>query len=174
MHALPDGSGDGLPDDSAGGLPDGSAGGPQDGSGGGLPGEALRNFACAMFDEGLAHLWPTPADEAEVTALLAEMAGQQAPSWPGPAGTGRSRMELPTLRETVAHRDRLRRELAEARAQVAWCEQRVAQRDAELIRANRVITALKATAPGRAATGVAGGLRPGKRWARAALRWLRP
>ncbi|WP_229830761.1 hypothetical protein [Actinoplanes ianthinogenes] len=137
---------------------------------------ALRRFAAAMFHEGLAHLWPAPADESEVAALLAEMAGRQADTERHQSsGRGeRSHVDLPTLRETVAERDRLRRELAEARAQVDWCEQRVAQRDAELIRANRIITALKATAPGRAATAMAGGLRTGKRVARAALRRLRP
>ncbi|GIF13003.1 hypothetical protein [Actinoplanes teichomyceticus] len=132
-------------------------------------GEALRRFARAMFDEGLSHLWPTPADESEVTALLAEMAGRVAPDRAADAHDG-----PPTLRETVAQRDRLRRELAEARAQADWYERRAARRDAELIRANRIISALKATAPGRAATVVAGGLRTGKRVARAALRRLRP
>ncbi|WIM98452.1 hypothetical protein ACTOB_002053 [Actinoplanes oblitus] len=148
----------------------------------GTPAGALRRLARAMFDEGLGHLWPTPADESEVTGLLADLAGLPAPTGPagqhpGPSPNGRPAgsppAEVPTLCETVAERDRLRRELAEARAQVDWCERRVAQRDAELIRANRIITALKVTAPGRAATAVAGGLRTGKRVARAALRRLR-
>jgi SAM-dependent methyltransferase len=124
---------------------------------------ALREFAAALHDEGLAHLWP-----ADGTAeLLAAMSGR--PSGPPPA----TRATPSTLRELTASHDRLAEQLAEARSQLTWYEQRTATLQSDLTRAHRIITVLKATPGGRAATAVLGGVRRGRRLATAALRRLR-
>ena len=78
-----------------------------------------------------------------------------------------------TLRELTAAHDRLVRELDEARIQLTWYEQRSAALQSDLSRAYRIIAVLKGTTPGRAAVAVLGGVRSGKRLARAALRKLR-
>ncbi|GIE75607.1 hypothetical protein Aph02nite_15570 [Actinoplanes philippinensis] len=124
---------------------------------------ALRCFAVALQNEGLAHLWP--ADGA--AELLAAMSGH--PRTPPPA----TRITPSTLRELTASHDRLAAQLAEARSQLTWYEQRTATLQSDLARAYKIITVLKATTGGRAATAVLGGVRRGKRLATAALRRLR-
>ncbi|MEU4564682.1 hypothetical protein AB0F72_40390 [Actinoplanes sp. NPDC023936] len=104
-----------------------------------------------------------PADLAELIAAMTGVAPASAPAWPG-AGA---------FREVAAERDRLARELGEAQARLDWYESRLATRDAELARAHRIITLLKGTVPGRAATAVRGALRTGKRAARTALHQFR-
>ncbi|GIF44002.1 hypothetical protein [Actinoplanes xinjiangensis] len=127
------------------------------------PEGALARFAAALHDEGLAHLWP-----ADGTAeLLAAMSG--VPVDPPPA----ARATPSTLRELTAAHDRLAERLAEARSQLTWYEQRTATLQSDLSRAHRIITVLKATPGGRAATAVLGGVRRGRRLATAALRRLR-
>ncbi|MEV6305637.1 hypothetical protein AB0M02_39910 [Actinoplanes sp. NPDC051861] len=126
------------------------------------PGEALRRFAQAVHDEGLAHLWPSPADSSETAALLGAIAGVE-------IGAGAARPPARALRELTAAHDRLARELREAKDQARWYDDKLAERDAELARAHRVISLLKGTVPGRAATAVRGALRTGKRAARTAL-----
>ncbi|MEU8657703.1 hypothetical protein [Actinoplanes philippinensis] len=124
---------------------------------------ALRSFAAALQNEGLAHLWP-----ADGTAeLLAAMSGH--PQTPPPA----TRITPSTLRELTASHDRLAAQLAEAQTQLTWYEQRTATLQSDLARAHKIITVLKATTGGRAATAVLGGVRRGKRLATAALRRLR-
>jgi hypothetical protein len=130
-------------------------------AGAGAP--ALQRFAAALHDEGLAHLWP-----ADGTAeLLAAMSGLPADQPPA------ARATPSTLRELTASHDRLAEQLAEARAQLIWYEQRTATLQSDLSRAHRIITVLKTTSGGRAATAVLGGVRRGKRLATAALRRLR-
>ncbi|WP_229076587.1 hypothetical protein [Actinoplanes sp. DH11] len=124
------------------------------GPGGDDPAAALRRFADAA-----------PMDLAE---LIGAMAGV-APAAPQSA----DRPGIAAFREVAADRDRLARELGEARAQSEWYEQRLSTRDAELTRAYRIISLLKGTVPGRAATAVRGALRTGKRAARTALHQLR-
>ncbi|GIE31670.1 hypothetical protein Ait01nite_047150 [Actinoplanes italicus] len=122
---------------------------------------ALSLLASALHDEGLSHLWP--ADDTE--RLLAAMAGrEEAPA---------HRATPQTLRELTAAHDRLAQRLEEARIQLIWYEQRTATLQAGLNRAHRIITVLKATPGGRAATAVLAGARRGKRLASAALRRLR-
>ncbi|MDI6102561.1 hypothetical protein QLQ12_28465 [Actinoplanes sp. NEAU-A12] len=125
---------------------------------------ALRRFAAALHDEGPAELWPAEG----TAALLAAMTGRAI----GPPPATRAAPE--TLRELTAAHDRLARELSEARAQSTWYEQRTATLQSDLSRAYRIIAVLKGTTPGRAAVAVLGGVRSGRRLARAALRRLRP
>jgi hypothetical protein len=121
----------------------------------------LARLADALHDEGPAHLWP--ADDTE--RLLAAMAGRD--EVPPPRATPQ------TLRELTAAHDRLAQRLEEAKTQLIWYEQRTANLQADLNRAHKIITVLKATPGGRAATAVLAGARRGKRLASAALRRLR-
>ena len=124
------------------------------------PATALDHLATAVLTE-------TPA-EPETLTLLHAMAGAALP--PNPP----ARPDIRTFRELAAAHDRLARELSDAQAQSLWYEQRLATRDAELVRANRIISLLKGTAPGRAATAVRTALRTGRIAARTALTRLRP
>jgi hypothetical protein len=133
------------------------------------PVAALRSLAATLLRGGHAHLWPSPADEAELTALLAGMTGRElepraVPS-AGPAAI--------SLRELTAERDRLQRELADARARHEFYERTIASRDAELKRVRQVNALLSATVPGKAANTLAGGLKAGRRAVRAVVRRTR-
>jgi hypothetical protein len=135
----------------------------------GPPLVALRHFAGLVIRAGHAELWPAPADEAELTALLAGMAGREvdpADVPPGEPGPG-------TVRELTMARDRLTRELAEARAKHEWYEQILRTREAELKRVRQVNAVLSATVPGRAARTVVSGLRAGRRAVRSVVRRAR-
>jgi hypothetical protein len=137
----------------------------------GEPVAALRQLAGTMIRDGYAYLWPAPADEAELTALLAAMAGVAVPEAPvsevavpavaGPAGPGPA-----DLRELLMERDRLTRELAEARAKHQWYETMLLGREAELKRVRRINTLLLATLPGKAAKASYAGLRKARQAAR--------
>jgi hypothetical protein len=121
----------------------------------GEPLRALRGFAAAVIAAGDAHLWPSPADEAELAALLAGMTGREVePQHVPPGDPARA-----GVRELSMTRDRLARELAEARSQHEFYRRTIAARDAELKRVRRLNAVLTATAPGRAVTGVLRGLR---------------
>ena len=144
---------------------------PASGSPAGDPLVALRGLAAMMIGDGHAYLWPAPADEAELTALLAAMAGREVEASAVPAASAGP--GVPALRELIMERDRLARELAEARARHEWYEKMLTGREAELKRVRRINAVLRATLPGRAATASVGGLRAGKRAARAVIRRLR-
>jgi hypothetical protein len=77
------------------------------------------------------------------------------------------------LSEVVAARDRLARELAEARAKHEWYERMLVSRERELKRARQINAVLAATTPGRAMTAGFGLLRAGKRAARTAVRRMK-
>jgi hypothetical protein len=126
----------------------------------GTPADALRRLAATMTE--YAHLWPTPADETGLTALLAAMAGLDLDPGPGPA------VDQHGVRELVMTRDRLLRELAEARARHEWYEKMLAARFDELRRLRRINAVLAATVPGRAAAAGIDVLRAGRR---AVRRW---
>jgi hypothetical protein len=131
----------------------------------GEPLVALRRFAIAAIQGGIAHLWPGPAEEAELTALIAGMTGREVrpadvPPVPGRPAPG-------AVRELTAERDRLTRELSEARAKQEFLEQQVRSRDAELKRVRQINAVLSATVPGKA---VLGGLKAGRRAVRAVVR----
>jgi hypothetical protein len=120
----------------------------------GSPRMALRNLLDAAPD--------APAD------LIAAMAGIEAAP-----RTATARPGAAAFREVAADRDRLARELSDLQEQTLWYGQRLADRDAELARAYRIISLLKGTVPGRAATAVRGALRNGRRVARTALSQIR-
>jgi hypothetical protein len=124
----------------------------------GRPETALAQLAGAMIREGHSYLWPAPADRAELTALLAAMAGRELGEIPAVAEP-----PAPDLRELVMERDRLARELADARAKHTWYENMLLGREAELKRVRRINTMLMATMPGKAAKASYGGLRAAKR-----------
>lgn len=139
----------------------------------GDPVAALHRFVVAVLDAGLTHLWPAPADEAELTALVAAMAGRDLDPTALPALSAAARSGAPGLREVVTARDRLARELSEARAKHDWYERMLVARESELKRVRRLNAVLAATRPGRAATALLGVWRAGRRVARTTLRRLR-
>jgi hypothetical protein len=120
---------------------------------------ALARLAATMIREGHAYLWPAPADQAELTALLAALAGLPPAEIPAPA----PEQPAPDLREALMERDRLTHELGEARAKQQWYEKMLQGREAELKRVRRINTMLMATMPGKAAKASYGGLRAAKR-----------
>ncbi len=136
----------------------------------GDPVRALRGFAATVIDGGFADLWPSPGDAAELTALLAGMTGRELDPRNVPDGP---RIGGNTVRELTMARDRLERELAEARAKHEFLERTIAARDAELKRVRRMNSLLAATAPGKAASTLVGGLRAGKRAMRAVVKRTR-
>jgi HAMP domain-containing protein len=136
----------------------------------GEPLRALRAFAAEVIAGGYAHLWPIPADEAELTAVLAGMTGRELePADVPPADRPTSH----AVGDLLADRERLTRELAEAKAKHEWYESMLSHREAELKRVRRMNALLAATVPGKAATTLVGGLRAGKRAVRSVVRRTR-
>ena len=135
------------------------------------PVSALRSLAAALIRGGYAHLWPSPADEAELTALLAGMTGRELDPHAVPAaGPG---PDAGSIRELLVERDRLAQELADARAGHEFYERTIASRDAELKRVRQMNALLSATVPGKAATTLVGGLKAGRRAVRAVVKRAR-
>ncbi|MEV1328479.1 hypothetical protein AB0J20_02745 [Micromonospora costi] len=139
----------------------------------GLPADAVRRLAVRLLDAGLAHLWPSPADPAELALTIAALAGQ-APVPAAPAGGEPDRPAVPGVRELVADRDRLARELAEAREREAWYERTLAEREAELRRARGLLALLSGTPGARAGKLVLAGARRARRTAGAVVRRVLP
>jgi hypothetical protein len=129
---------------------------------------ALREFAAEVIRGGYAHLWPAPTGEAELTAILAGMTGRELDPSDVPSAPERTAAE--SVRELTTDRDRLAKELVEARAKHEWYESMLRNREAELKRVRQVNKILKATVPGRAATSLYGGLRAGKRAVRGVVK----
>ncbi|MFF5297342.1 hypothetical protein [Paractinoplanes globisporus] len=135
------------------------------------PVEALRRLAATLIGGGYAHLWPSPADEAELTALLAGMAGRELDPHSVPAGDpAGARPGAGSVRELMVARDRLEQELADARAKHEFYERTIASRDAELKRVRQMNALLSATVPGKAATTLVGGLKAGRRAMRSVVK----
>ncbi|GAB2570631.1 hypothetical protein Aab01nite_05760 [Paractinoplanes abujensis] len=136
----------------------------------GEPLTALRAFAAEAIAAGYAHLWPIPADEAELTTVLAGMTGRELdPTEVPPASPPAPH----TIAGLLADRERLTRELAEAKAKHSWYEKMLLHREAELKRVRQMNALLSATVPGKAAAGLVGGLRAGKRAVRSVVRRTR-
>ncbi|MCU7727675.1 hypothetical protein ODJ79_28485 [Actinoplanes sp. KI2] len=132
------------------------------------PVAALRSLAAELIGGGYAGLWPGPADEAELTALLAGMTGRELDPRTVPAA-GEPRPDAGSIRELRVERDRLVRDLADARAKHEFYERTIASRDAELKRVRQMNALLSATVPGRAANTLVGGLKAGRRAVRAVV-----
>jgi hypothetical protein len=129
---------------------------------------ALRGFAATLTRNGYAHPFAASADEHEIAAALAAMAGRElapaAASSPGRA----------TVAELVIERDRLTQALTEAQAELLWYERTLAARDEALRRAQGVIELLTARGPARAGKALMGGAKAARRTARVVLRGIRP
>jgi hypothetical protein len=128
----------------------------------------LRSFAAELIRGGYADLWPSPTTEPELTAVLAGMTGREL----DPADVPALQATAPAydVRSLTVQRDRLAKELTEARAKHDWYESMLRNREAELKRVRQVNNVLKATVPGRAATTLYGGLRAGRRAVRSVVR----
>ena len=135
------------------------------------PAAALRRFAATVIEGGLSYLWPAPADEIELTSLIAAMAGRQFDAAQLAATVPQAtRPDVQAVRELTMTRDRLLRELAEARAEREWYEQALTARETALKRAHRLNAVLSATVPGRAAIGALRMVRGSGRFLRATVR----
>ncbi|MBX7264958.1 hypothetical protein KIF24_02060 [Micromonospora sp. Llam7] len=133
------------------------------------PAAVLRRLASRLVDAGLAHLWPA----GELAATLATMAGQEAGPPVDDVGGGTAG----GWRELLVDRERLARELAEARALQRWYERTLTERDGELKRLRRIVSLLDGTPTARAGRLLLAGARTARRTARTArstLRRLRP
>ncbi|GIJ75625.1 hypothetical protein SAMN05443287_11492 [Micromonospora phaseoli] len=106
------------------------------------PVAALRRLASRLVDAGLADLWPA----GELAATLAVTAGQRPGPLVGDGDDGRVR----GWRELTVDRDRLARELTEARALQRWYERTLTERDDELKRLRRIVSLLHGTPTARA------------------------
>ncbi|MEU5566721.1 hypothetical protein [Micromonospora musae] len=139
----------------------------------GLPHAALRRLAVRLLDAGLAYLWPSPADPAELSLTLAALAGR-APEPVAATGDEPSRPGTPGVRELLTSRDRLTQELAEAREREAWYEQALADRETELRRARGLVALLSGSPTARAGKLMLAGARRARRTAGAVARRVLP
>jgi hypothetical protein len=142
------------------------------------PGEplvAVRSFAATLIGGGYPHPWPT-GDAVELTVLLAAMAGyeygREAVAAADPGGIP-ARPDARNLREVAAARDRLARELAEAKAKLLWYEEMLTDRENVLKRALRTNELLSASGPARAGKALIGGARVARRSVRSTVRRFR-
>ncbi|MEV4705274.1 hypothetical protein [Actinoplanes sp. NPDC049316] len=118
---------------------------------------ALRDLADRLLRAGHALPWPGVTGVADLARTLAGMAGRE------PAvGEEPERRVLP-FAELRADRDRLTRELAEARAQAAFLEGELTAREADLRLARRTVELLSGTGPARAGQAFVGGVRAARR-----------
>ncbi|NLU77301.1 hypothetical protein HCA58_02605 [Micromonospora sp. HNM0581] len=125
----------------------------------------LRRLASRLIDVGLADLWPA----GELTTMLTAMAGRE----PGPAvDDGGAAVE--GWRELLTDRERLARELAEARALRDWYEGALTERDDELRRLRGIVSLLHGKPTVRAGRLLLAGARTARRTVRSAVRRLRP
>ncbi|MER7889985.1 hypothetical protein ABTX15_09195 [Micromonospora sp. NPDC094482] len=138
----------------------------------GPPPAALRRLAARLLDAGLGHLWPSPADPAELALTLAALAGRVEPV--APAGDEPGRPDALAYRELLMSRDRLSRELAEAREREAWYERTLAACEGELRRARGMLALLSGTPTARAGKLFLAGARRARRTAGAAVRRVLP
>jgi hypothetical protein len=127
----------------------------------GTPAFALHAFAVTVLSGGFAHPWPSPAGAADLTITLAAMTGTDLDPAEIPPEAPR-----PSMQDLLADRDRLTRELTEARAKHAFYERTIADRDRALVRARQLNALLSTTKPAQA-------LLAGARVARKTIRRLR-
>ncbi|MEG3634677.1 hypothetical protein [Micromonospora palythoicola] len=128
----------------------------------GEPTMVLRRLASRLVDAGLADLWPA----GELAAMLTTMSGRE----PGTSVDQVVGAAAGGWRELLTDRDRLARELSEARALQDWYERTLTERDDELKRLRRIVALLHGTPTARAGRL----LLAGARTARSAVRRLRP
>jgi hypothetical protein len=121
------------------------------------PGEALRDLASHLLRPGFPHPWPGMTGTAGLARILAAMAGRQVQ-----IGDQDDSRELP-FAELVADRERLVRELEDARAQAAFFEAELSARETDLRTARRMVELLSGTGPARAGQAFVGGVRAARR-----------
>ncbi|WBB55368.1 hypothetical protein [Verrucosispora sp. WMMD573] len=127
---------------------------------------ALRRLAARLIDTGIADLWPA----GELTGMLTTMSGRE----PGASQGQVAGAATGGWRELLLDRDRLARELSEARALQDWYERTLTERDDELKRLRRIVSLLHGTPTARAGRLLLAGARTARRTARSAVHRLRP
>jgi len=126
------------------------------GPAGDVPG-ALRDLAARLLRGGSAHPWPAVTGVADLAGTLAAMTGRDLAVADEP-----ERRAVP-FAELRADRERLTRELAEARAQAAFLEAELTAREADLRLARHTVELLSGTGPARAGQAFVGGVRAARR-----------
>jgi hypothetical protein len=111
----------------------------------GDPVAALRDLAATLVRAGHTGAWPPLRDEADLAGMLAAMAGEEITV---PAADA---APVPVLADVVAERDRLARQLHEARARHDWYEHALSEREDLLKRNRRLVRMLSGTPSARAA-----------------------
>lgn len=141
----------------------------------GTPEAALRQLAATLIGGSVAHPWPGSSDIDELASTLAAMAGRELDlvALTAAGEDGSDRPDAYAFRELAAARDRLTRELAEAREQLRWHERMLTSREEALHRAQQVIDLLGDTGPARLGKAFVGGVRVARRAAGASLRAVR-
>ena len=129
----------------------------------GPPAEALRAFAATLIDDGLPHPWPAPADADDLAGTLAAMAGVVPASVMDDLVDVAQPRRAAVLREVIVARDRLARELEEARAQAQWYEETLDANETALTEARRTIELLSGSGPARFGMAMMGGARVARR-----------
>jgi hypothetical protein len=140
---------------------------------GGKPSGALRQLADRLINGGFADWWTAPGDADDLARGLAAMAGQVLDA-AVPAGTDSGPDQRVDVGELVRTRDRLARELAEARAKARWYEEALTARDDSLKQARRTIELLSGAGPARFGMAFLGGVRTARRHLRVVVRHARP
>lgn len=136
----------------------------------GEPVAALRDLAAALLHSGESLPWPGPLSVRQLTLMLAAMTGRDL----DPEAIEADGPPLPVaVRELTAERDRLARELADARAKALWYEEMLTRRDTELARARKLIDLLSRKGPARLGTAFVAGVQVARGSARTILRKLR-
>lgn len=123
---------------------------------GDVPG-ALRDLAARLLRGGSAQPWPAVTGVADLATTLAAMTGRDL------VVTGEPGDRAVPFAELRADRDRLTRELAEARAQAAFLEAELTAREADLRLARHTVELLSGTGPARAGQAFVGGVRAARR-----------
>ena len=135
------------------------------------PVAALRRLAATLLT--LPHPWPAVTDTGELAVLLAAAAGREfdpavvVDDEPGRADTG-------TLRNLVAERDRLARQVSELTDHRHWYERMLDSRQEALEQTQRTVELLAGSGAARAGMALVGGIRVARRSASVALRRIRP
>lgn len=125
------------------------------------PGPALRALASRLLRGGLPHPWPNVRGVSDLAVTLATMAGLDESVAEG-AEAGEPSQPLP-FTELVSERERLVRELTEAREQAAFFETELNAREEDVRRLRRTVELLSGKGAARAGQAFVGGVRAARR-----------
>jgi hypothetical protein len=140
----------------------------------GAPAGALRSFAATLINGGYAHPWPAPTGIDDLALTLAAMTGRELDPAEFADLPPAEEPNVSAYRELAAERDRLTRELAEARAKMQWYEEMLTSREFYLNRANRIVELLTDKGPARAGKALIGGAKAARHGVRVVVKKIKP